>query len=216
MLANALFNLAYAHLPLAVTPDDDPSVAEGFLSEASEIFERVGDELGYARVYEARAVQAFFRHQWETATERALEGAARLRDLDDSHYLAWCLDIIGDSALQLGDLDTARMNLSEALTLFAAARDLSGIAVIFDELAALAMREGDPPAAMRLAGAASELAVTTGTSFAVIARGVPEYRAPDRATAPAGDTELIAAWDEGRSMTVEEAVAFALQRHAPV
>jgi hypothetical protein len=43
---------------------------------------------------------------------------------------------------------------------------------------------------------------------------VPEYRAPDRATAPAGNTELLAAWEEGRAMTVEEAVAFALQRQA--
>jgi hypothetical protein len=69
---------------------------------------------------------------------------------------------------------------------------------------------------MRLAGAASELAATTGTSFAEIARGVPEYRAPDRATAPAGDTTLPAAWEEGRTMTVEEAVAYALQRQAEV
>jgi hypothetical protein len=85
-----------------------------------------------------------------------------------------------------------------------------------DELAALALREADPSAAMRLAGAASELAATTGTSFAVIARGVPEYRAPDRETAPAGNTDLLAAWDEGRGMTVEEAVAYALQRQAPI
>ncbi len=212
MLANALFNLAYAHLPLVLTPDDDPSLPEGLLREAGQIFESIGDDLGSARVYEARAVQAFFRHQWETAAESALEGATRLRMLDDTHYLAWCLDIIGDAALQLGDLDTARTNLLDALTLFAAARDLSGIAVIFDELAALALREGDPPAAMRLAGAASELAATTGTSFAVIARGVPEYRAPDRATAAAGNTTLAAAWEQGRAMTVEEAVAYALQR----
>src|SRR5918996_6306827 len=156
------------------------------------------------------------RHHWQTAGELALAGATRLRGLDDVHYLAWCLDLVGDSALQLGDLDTARTNLREALTLFAAARDLSGIAVIFDELAALAVREGDQLAAMRLAGAASELAATTGTSFAAIAGGVPEFGAPDRPTGPAGDPALPAAWEDGRAMTVEDAVAFALQRSAPV
>jgi predicted ATPase/class 3 adenylate cyclase len=215
MVANALFNLAYAHLPLILTADDDGSLAEGLLREAGEIFEHLGDELGSARMYEARAVQFFFRHQWETASRIALDGASLLRRVDDTHYLAWCLDIIGDSALQLGDLGTARDNLREALALFAAARDLSGIAVVMDELAALAMREGDPPAAMRLAGAASELTATTGTAFAELARRVPEYRPPDRSTAPSGDTDLQAAWDEGRSMTVEEAVAYGLQRQAP-
>jgi predicted ATPase/class 3 adenylate cyclase len=216
MLANALFNLSYSHLPFVLTPDDDPAVAEGLLSEAGQIFKRIRDELGFARVYEARAIQAYFRHQWKTAGELAFAGATRLRGMDDAHYLAWCLDLVGDSALQLGDLDTARTNLREALTLFAAARDLSGAAVIFDELAALALREGDQLAAMRLAGAASELAATTGTSFAAIAGGVPEFGAPDRPTGPVGDPALLTAWEEGRAMTVEEAVAYALQRNIPV
>ena len=215
MLANGLFNLAYAHLPLGLVPDDDPSVPEAWLREAAEIYERIGDDIGSARIYAARAAHAFFRHEWETATQFALEGARRLRTLDDTHDLAWCVDIVGDSALQRGDLDTARTYLLEALTLFAAGRDLSGIAVTMDELAALAMWEGAPLAAMRLAGAARELTATTGTSFAELARRVPEYHRPDREAASPGDRDLAAAWDEGRAMTVDEAVAYALQRHAP-
>ena len=216
MLANGLFNLAYSHLPLALTPDDDPSIVEGVLREAGEIFERTGDELGSARMYEALAVQAFFRHQWQAASELAHQGVSRLRALDDTHYLAWCLDIVGASALQLDDLETADIYLREALTLFAAARDLSGIAVIFDEFAALAMRQADPATAMRIAGAASELTATTGTAFAERTRRSFEYRAPDRSSAARADTVLHTAWDEGRAMTVEEAVAYTLQRQAAV
>jgi hypothetical protein len=31
-----------------------------------------------------------------------------------------------------------------------------------------------------------------------------------------GDPALLTAWEEGRAMTVEEAVAYALQRNTPV
>ncbi|MDQ3871561.1 MAG: hypothetical protein M3301_08115, partial [Chloroflexota bacterium] len=212
MVANGLFNLAYAHLPL--TPDHGPSVAEGMLDEAGRIFASLGDELGLARLLAARAVQAFFRHQWETASTIAREGAARLRAVDDTHYLAWCLDIIGNSALQLGDLETTRTNLREALGLFAAAQDLSGIAVVLDELAAVAMGEGDHSAAMRLAGAATELTATTGASFAEVARGLPVHGPLEPGSRQGDDNQLLAAWEEGRAMTVEEVVAYALQRNA--
>ena len=215
LVANGLFNLAYSHLPLVLTADDDPSVPEAFLQEADEIFRRIGDDVGLARVWEARAVQAFFRREWQRATELAVQGVSQLRRTDDTHYLAWCLDIMGDSALQLGNLDEAGLRLSEALGLFAAARDLSGIAVVLDELAALSLRLENWPAAMRLASAANELAVSSGTSFAVFARRVPQQKPPDRTMAGVGDVELLDAWEEGRTMSVDEVVAYALEQHAP-
>jgi hypothetical protein len=43
---------------------------------------------------------------------------------------------------------------------------------------------------------------------------MPDYRTPDGAVVRANSRELEAAWDDGRSMTVEEAVAYALERHS--
>jgi len=213
MLANGLFNLSYAYLPYDLAADD-PSVPEGLLREARAIFDELEDSVGAARTYEARAAQAFFRHKWEAAAELASEGARRLRPMGDTHYLGWSVDFMGYAALQLGDLETARTNLREALAINGAPRDLSGIALVLDQLAALVLREGDLDGAMRLAGAASELSASTGADVALRVRSIPDYRTPDGAVLRAHSRELEAAWDDGRSMTVEEAVAYALERHS--
>jgi predicted ATPase/class 3 adenylate cyclase len=213
MLANGLFNLSYAYLPYDLATDD-PSVPDGLLHEARSIFEELEDTVGVARTYEARAAQAFFRHEWVAAAALAREGATRLRPLGDTHYLGWSVDLIGYSALQLGDLETARASLREALALTGAPRDLSGIALVLDQLAALVLREGDLHGAMRLAGAASELSASTGADVASRVRSIPHYGTPDGAVLRANSRELEAAWDDGRSMTVDEAVAYALERHS--
>jgi hypothetical protein len=135
--------------------------------------------------------------------------------MGDTHHLGWSVDLIGSAALQLGDLEAARANLREALLLFAVPRDLGGIALALDHLGLLALREGDLYGAMRLAGAASELSASTGADLSFQARAMPDYRTPDGAVVRANSSELEAAWDAGRSMTVEEAVAYALQRHSP-
>lgn len=214
MIANSLFNLSWAYLPFDPNAADDPSVPEGLLREARAIFDELEDSVGAARTYEARATQEFFRHRWEAAAELAREGARRLRPMGDTHYLGWSVDLIGNAALQLGDLETARGSLREALVLNGAPRDLSGLALVLDQLAALAFREGDLQGAMRLAGAANELSASTGTGIPLRVRSLPEYRTPDGAVIRADSRELEAAWEDGRSMTVEEAVAYALERHS--
>ena len=60
----------------------------------------------------------------------------------------------------------------------------------------------------------TELSASTGADVAYRVRPIPDYRTLDGAVLRANSRELEAAWDDGRSMTVEEAAAYALERHS--
>ena len=63
-----------------------------------------------------------------------------------------------------------------------------------------------------LAGRENELCASTGADVAFRVRSIPNSRTPDGAVMRANSLELEAAWNEGRSMAVAEAVAYALER----
>jgi len=89
--------------------------------------------------------------------------------------------------------------------------DRKGIAGSFESLASLALHEGDPVVAARLLSAASALRTAIGAPLPPYRREEIERELALVRTA-IGEDAFAAAWEEGRAMSLDEAVGYALER----
>ncbi len=143
----------------------------------------------------ARVALCFAELALRTGDLRSAEssGLAALADLEEGAFNHACgLEILGETARRSGDAALARDRFCDALRSFAALGDGGGVADCLDGLSRLAAGER----AGRLRGAAQRLRETRG-------------RRPIRADVPLPDVPE-SALDEGRAMTLDEAVDYAL------
>jgi len=143
----------------------------------------------------ARVALCFAELTLRTGDLRSAEssGLAALADLEEGAFNHACgLEILGETARRSGDAALARDRFCDALRSFAALGDGGGVADCLDGLSRLAAGER----AGRLRGAAQRLRETRG-------------RRPIRADVPLPDVPE-SALDEGRAMTLDEAVDYAL------
>ncbi len=111
-------------------------------------------------------------------------------------------------ALMQGKLEYATVLYKESLNLAKALGDRLGIAVSFNGLGGVAIRQGQFARAARLFGAADALRQIIGAPLPQTAREDFE-RDVALLRSRAGEAEFARAWCEGRAMTLEEAVAYA-------
>jgi hypothetical protein len=124
---------------------------------------------------------------------------------------AWSLHMIGTGLIRLGEVPEAIDNVNAAIRLFHAAGVVAGITLGLDDLASAAAATSDLPRAARLWGAARALSSASGVRLAdlVDSQVDAEHRANARSTMDPADLERYAA--EGRSMSLDESVAYALE-----
>ena len=143
----------------------------------------------------------------EVLTEEAL---ALSRKLKDTQGEAMSLLNLGITAARRGDLGRARALLEESLP---SHRDLGAIRDIAENLEALAEvagERGEVRRAARLWGAADALRQTAGALWLAFELRVHEpYLAAARSRMD--EASWTEAWEEGRAMTLEEAVSYALE-----
>ncbi len=146
---------------------------------------------------------------WDAASsfyEQSLKLARAQRD----QFRSVILRHMGQLALNRGDLAAARTQLNESLMVAHEALVGWGIAPALAHLAGLAMAEDQPVRAIRLAGAA------TGLREKHQARLLPIDAARletviEPARCALGEVGAANAWADGRAMTTDQAVAYALE-----
>jgi tetratricopeptide (TPR) repeat protein len=205
-IARTLYDLSFV---FGVPMTDIPR-ARALLEESLRLYERLKDVPMIARVQWALAFGHYGEREFDAARRLVDSSLEILRGTDDRFSLAWALHLSGLIRSRVGDPNGAGADYLQALELFAEARDVSGIAMVLDDLSALAVLVGDDLRGARLAGAASALVATTGTDLATISSMI-EGR--DRVPPGASDqSALAAAWAEGRALSLEDAVAYAMRR----
>jgi len=118
---------------------------------------------------------------------------------------------LGRVALAEGDAATAHARLTEALTVLRDAGLVWDVPPLFGDLAQVAVAQGQPERAARLWGAAA------AQHQALLGRPLPADEGPTLAQATEslrarrGAAAFAAAWDAGRAMPLEQAVADALE-----
>ena len=137
------------------------------------------------------------------------------RAVGDRTMEAWSLHMLGTALLRNGDVAEARENVTHAIRHFHAAGDASGLTLTLDDLSAVAVADGDLPRAARLRGAARNLTPRRAPSWPGTSRR-RSSAAPARASGrrcPADDLARYGA--EGAALTLDEAVAYALEGADP-
>jgi non-specific serine/threonine protein kinase len=137
------------------------------------------------------------------------------REMGNRAWEASNLIHLGIVAQEQDDYATAKTLLDEGLVISRELEDKRGIANLLEAIARLAVEQNQPERAARLLGAADALREAIGCPLPPNAR--EEY---DRALSDARkalDKEAFAqSWGEGRTMTMEEAIAYALENNGKV
>jgi predicted ATPase/DNA-binding XRE family transcriptional regulator len=157
---------------------------------------------------------ARLRGDWDRAEEMFREGATLLEQLDEKGFVAILLDGVGTIAQYRGEYARAYTIHTRALALASQVDDRRVIALALEKIAGVASAQNQCTCAARLLGAADALRATIQSPVESIDRA--DYDRFLAATRAGLDREAFAArWAEGRALTMDEAIAFALTSLTP-
>lgn len=156
----------------------------------------------------------------EDDPERAIamfeSSLATFRGLEDPEGVTLSLLCLGLTELGWGDPERAAILFEERLRLVSKLRDKVGIAYCLLGLAGAAGLEGQPERAARLWGAAEILREEVGLPLSPLGRAHYDYeRYLSIARSQLDEEAWTAAWAEGKAMTQEEAIEYALAAEQP-
>jgi predicted ATPase len=139
------------------------------------------------------------------AASLAEEGLGLNKELGDIIGMAWALSLLGDVAIAQEDYSSAKARYEESLTLAreSTPTDPQFLANCLERLAEVVLAQGEPSWAARLCGAAEAMRE---------ARNYPSthdrpdhyHRVVSIAHVQLGERAFTAAWNEGRSMSLEQ------------
>ncbi len=200
--AEGVYNLSYARAYQGEFPD-----ALGLLDEARAMFDEVGDRRGIADTLWFRAVGARLTGDLPRARALAEESLAIYRETEDRFGMTDALFAVGRVAFDEGDLSTMAASFFEALDNEEEVGNRTGMGIVLDHLAAKARVEGDHLRAMRLGGASEAIKEAAGGHAPPPLIDLPDPRVAARREL--GEQAVAAAWEEGRAMPLERALAYA-------
>jgi predicted ATPase/DNA-binding CsgD family transcriptional regulator/Tfp pilus assembly protein PilF len=189
------------------------AVRQGKFKSAQRAYETALEVLadnirwGVAQVEYGMGTLARTRGDAEVAVRYYADAMEIFRELDARLEIARCQAGIGWIAVTSGDFDQAQESLAEALRLNQIGGQRLGIARGLEAFAALAAARRQPERAARLAGAACQLreSLGHGTGIGPRIEEVLEF-----ARSRLGASAAAALFAEGREVTAEDAVGFAL------
>ena len=181
------------------------------LCEASLALSReMGDLRGIASWLANLAIVTLARGDDQRATELCEESLAIRKALGYKGGCAHTLTILGRIALDQGAYERATACYKESLTLRQETGEKEGIATALEGLAAVTGMQGKPVNAARLCGSAESLRTLLSAPLTPIDRAY--YQQTIAAIrAQLDEPTFLKAWTAGQAMTLEEAIAEAVQ-----
>ncbi len=193
-------------LGVAALGRGDHALAQEWLEEGAAGFRARGDTLMLAEALNSLGDVA--RAQDEVARASALYGESLTlyRELGTVRNISGSLHNLGYLALRRGEAGRAAAAFAESLALREGMADRRGIAECLTGLAGVAVAIGEPARGARLGGAAEALLAASGA--APSPSNAPEQgRITGAARAALGARAFRRAWDGGRMMSGDEAIA---------
>jgi non-specific serine/threonine protein kinase len=154
------------------------------------------------------------RDQGDSVSARALyeECLAIARERADRGGIAAALTKLGDVACDQGDYPAARALQEEALAIRQELGDRSGIAESMEGLAYVRFSLAGPGRAAHLWGAVERLREEIGAPLPPRSRPRHDRQVAAARLALGDDAAFGLAWQEGRAMTLEQAIEYALEK----
>ena len=198
------------NLGLVAREQGDYGAARALFEESLALKRELGDKLAIANSLSNLGLVAFDQGDYGAARALHEESLTLGCELGDKWGIAISLSNLGEVARAQGDYATARVLFEESLTLKRELDDKLGIAHSLEGFAGVASAQGHAEQALRLAAAATTLREVIGGPLSSV-----EQARLDRWLVPARQavSEAIqtAAWEVGRAMPVEQAIAYALE-----
>ena len=208
-IANAMYNYGLA-LAVGGNPDDGIDL----LNRALSMYTEGGDHLGVASVeWGLGTAVSITRSNYEDALlhfQRALDG---FQEMNEAFMLGWSHRMVGLMHARLGDASTAHHHFRSALDIFAPVPDVPGIVMGLRDFAEAAIKEGRMERALTLVGAMASLERRSG-SLLTTAFYVNQMEGVDQAVAAVGADRAEQLYELGRSLTMEEAIQFAIEEES--
>jgi predicted ATPase/transcriptional regulator with XRE-family HTH domain len=203
-LANALMVSG-----LVLTFDENFSAARSALEESITLFREAQDPWGAAVAMMSLAYSAYRKEDRATAFRLNEQALSAFRELGDQYFQSVCLYEIGSMRAKQGDWEEGLAELGESLRL---SRELGSRFEIASGLLRLAETKqhlGQPAHAVKLYYAARNVSDSIGAWQPDDELKLGEYLTPCRLAL--SKTEFEAAVEQGRAMTREQAIEYALE-----
>jgi predicted ATPase/class 3 adenylate cyclase len=203
--ANTLNNLGNVEREVGHTAD-----ARELLTESVALQRQVGDALGLATSLVCLGQVALATRDLDEAAQLVSEAVDSQRAHGDRHGEGMSRVVLGAVAFVSGDLKGAREHLSLGARLAAESGERPQLPAVLETLGRIAFAEGEPSRAARCLAAAE--AGRSALGMRIEPSGVAEHdQAVSEIGAALGEDAFAAAWAEGEAMTLDEAIAFALE-----
>jgi tetratricopeptide (TPR) repeat protein len=204
-IASSLLNLGLLRIY-----QNDLAGAQPLLEASLTAFRAIEDKRNIAKVLGNLGLVAYYREDYAVARPLYEEALTMHREFRDELGIATQLDNLGYVAYHQKEYAHARVYLRESLTLFDKIKSKRSIADVLYGFAGLAAAEHDPLRAAHLFGAGEALYAALGAQVEVANRA--EYdQGVTLARAQIDPTAFEQACAEGRQMTLEQAIDYALQ-----
>jgi predicted ATPase len=206
------------NLGIVAQEQGDYTAARALHEESLALRRELGDKRGITLSLGNLGIVAQLQRDYAAARALLEESLALRRELGDKRGIAMSLGSLGLVAQEQGDYAAARALLEESLILRRELGDKWGIALALAGLGAVAVESAtrgsstEPGAAergVRLLGAVAVLLENISALLDTNDR-LPYARAIAAARARLGDEVFQRAWEAGRAMTPEQAIAYAL------
>ena len=203
--ARALISLGWA----ALRPGDY-SLANERLEEALVISRELEDTRSIGFELSGLGEVALREGDYARATQLLEESLQLRRQLGNKWGMGVSLGTLGWIAMHEGEWKRATIRLGESLEVRGEIGDKGGSAWCLERLAEIAVAQTQAEKAVRIFGAAAALRESIGSVIDPVDRADYENRL-DSLSTELGEPRFVAAWNEGRALSREQAVAYALE-----
>ncbi len=199
--------VALGNLGIMATEQVDYPTAWTMHQESLAIMREAGNRLGIAMALCNLGFVALHRGEYSMSEALQSESLTIARDLGDRRTIANALQGLGAVAGELDDRIAGQQLLKESVKIWQELGDPRGIAGSLEQLAPLA----HPPRAAQIWGASERLRKEIGSPLMPCEISKYDRRVSSARADMGDDAAFYQAWQEGRLMTTEQAVEFALE-----
>jgi len=197
-------------LGLIALAQGDDERAMRLQDESLALAHRLGTRALVPVTVEAMGLVAWKHGDYARATELFEESLELWREFGGMHNIGWSFTSLAVVALEQELYERSSALAAQGLELLRQVRAEDGVAECLEILAAVEAARGRPGPAARLFGAVAALREALGVPAQPIFR--PSYEQwSASARGGLGEKKFAAAWAAGREMTLEQAVAYALE-----
>jgi predicted ATPase/DNA-binding CsgD family transcriptional regulator len=205
--------LAMGGVGIIAMLQNDTERASTFIEDSVNLFRELGDKWGISSVLMYLGMVPFNRGDYEEATRYFEEALALSREIGNRQSGYVSLHNLAQTAEARGDHERAMRLYAEGMRLALEISDEAHAAYCLEELARLVGMRSEPERPVRLLGASQALLEAAGAPLYAYARDRDLYeRWMEELHSRLGETAFGAAWAEGRAMSPEHAIEYALEQ----